>query len=135
MLQFENVSEIRGAVERKSKRLQLTESLQDYFALNPKAYKRSGAAAVFRDDSTADNKFSDTSSSSLSARSCGSLDSTTHVRRHRRSESSDSLDAPAHARHHSPSPAKPLFANTEKSPSGRRVRWMMDYDSSEGTIE
>lgn len=138
-------SSIEHVVERKSRRLQLTESLQDYFALNPKAYKRSDdtgnrpTTTIAVDDSERSNLSSTKGTNNNSNSS--SLDETFHEqriipeerRRCRDVSSSGSLDTTFHAER---SLREGRATPTLSSSSRRRVvRWMTDMDPSDGTIE
>ena len=143
MLQVENSSQIEHALTVKTQRLQLTESLQDYFALNPKAYKRADGPPLRSTMFYPDDSETSQSHTSTSSRASSSLDETTHVRRQAdASQQARSLDTTFHAERAFSEVAQAAASmeshvSTRKSTSssGRRVRWATDYDSSEGTIE
>lgn len=141
MLQIRS-SQLERVVERQSRRLQLTESLQDYFALNPRIYKRHTGAELpddwfVPDDSETEQTQTSTTASTLS------LDGTNHVRRARSSsqsnKSSSSLDVTVHRERRVSDKASDTTAPLETQPvpprTGRRVRWLMDFDPSDGSIE
>eukprot|EP00977_Amphora_coffeiformis_P006679 scaffold1457_cov185-Amphora_coffeaeformis.AAC.1 len=148
MLDRKECSQIEHVVERKSQRLHVTESLHDYFAVNPKAKynHEKPAAVIFPDDS-------EQSDTSTTAKSSSSLDETFHERitesRAARppassSSSSSSLDTTFHSqriyRERTATPATTessmeLPASQKFSSSTRKVRWLTDMDPSDGAIE
>lgn len=138
MLQLQ-ANQIEQVVERQSRRLQLTESLQDYFALNPKTYKRHTGAELPDEWFVPD----DTETSQSTTATSLSLDSTQHTIRKRspRSNNNNSLDVTVHCeRKISDTPTSITTAtkethHQEPPKTGRRVRWLMDFDPSDGSIE
>ena len=144
MLQLKS-SQLERVVERQSRRLQLTESLQDYFALNPALYRRDIGSElpdewfVPDETETSQSQSSTTTASSLN----NSLDSMSRARRPRTSRGtnkSSSLDVTVHRErklcetpaNHTPPVETPQL---EPPKTGRRVRWLMDLDPSDGSIE
>lgn len=108
MLQLQQCSRIKDVLERKNQRLQLTESLQDYFALHPRTYKRPAEAPqaqhlhkIFADEEeeseVSQSHTSTTAKSSLTFDAMVSLDETFHERKGQ-SNSRQSLDVTFHER-------------------------------------
>ena len=139
MLNFQDSSQIKFALEQKSKRLQLADALQDYFALNPKTYQRPDDKSE-RDIFYPEESDFSHSHSSLTDKSL-ELDSTFHERRTIVETKSGSLDTTFHRERGLMSKGLPLTPSsepttfTESRKSGRRVTWKTDFDPSDGTIE
>jgi hypothetical protein len=92
---LQNTSQIEHVIESKSNRLQLTESLHDFFALNPKSHKRNvrfESDMILHDETDRSYSYS---LSSIPEESLG-LDVTQHRRRSLPDKTS--LDATHHHR-------------------------------------
>ena len=126
-------SQIEHHVKTKSQRRQLTESLQDHFALHPKLYNRhetSKIPIVSRFHDGTETSQTQTVLSEIS----DSLDDEHHDRKH--IQENQSLDQTFHIERTFREGVKTSKGGwDDKTKSPRRVRWEMDMDPSEGTIE
>ena len=150
MLDRKEFSQIEHVMNRKSQRLHLTESLHDYFAVNPKAKYHNDPVGLPPDDS----ERSETSTTAKS--NSTSLDETFHERitenrtttaRPASSPSPSSLDTTFHSQRtyigkSGISPKETVSfhqihasENSTLSSRTRKVRWLTDMDPSDGIIE